>query len=121
VRCDRQKLTQVVVNLLRNALYATAPDGNVRVSAVARRDDVVLAVEDDGPGIPSDLRASLFQPFTSTKGQQGLGLGLYMARLIVVSHHGTIDLVDRARGTRFEVVIPAIVEGTPVSSGGPQG
>jgi signal transduction histidine kinase len=106
VRGDRQKLTQVVVNLVRNALHATRPDEAVRVAATARGEDVVMAVEDDGPGVPPEVRARLFQPFASTKGDEGLGLGLYMARLIVESHGGRLDLLDRPRGARFEVVIP---------------
>jgi signal transduction histidine kinase len=64
-------------------------------------------VEDDGPGVAPEVRARLFEPFASTKGDAGLGLGLYMARLITESHHGQLDLVDRPRGARFEVVLPA--------------
>jgi signal transduction histidine kinase len=107
VRGDRQKLTQVVVNLVRNALHATRNDEAVRVTASARDGGVVIAVEDDGPGVAADVRARLFEPFASTKGEAGLGLGLYMARLITESHHGQLDLVDRPRGARFEVVLPA--------------
>ncbi len=106
VRGDRQKLTQVVVNLVRNALHATRPEEAVRVAASRRGDDVVMAVEDEGPGVPPAVRERLFQPFASTKGDEGLGLGLYMARLIVESHGGRLDLLDRPRGARFEVVIP---------------
>lgn len=112
LRADRQKLTQVVVNLVRNALHATKPDEGVRVMALARDGEVQFVVEDDGPGIPPEVRARLFQPFASTKGDQGLGLGLYMARLIVVSHRGRIDLADRPRGTRFEVTLPPLADGS---------
>ncbi len=110
VRGDRQKLTQVVVNLVRNALHATSPGQKVRVTAERRGDDVVLAVEDEGPGVPPTVRERLFEPFTTTKGDQGYGLGLYMARLIVVSHRGRIELVERPRGARFEVMLPALPE-----------
>jgi signal transduction histidine kinase len=116
LNADRQKLTQVLVNLLRNALQATAPTDPVRVSATARGGEVSIAVEDEGPGVPADVRARLFQPFSSTKGDQGLGLGLYMARLIVVSHHGSIVLADKPRGARFEVHLPA-----PVAAPAPGG
>ncbi len=105
---DRQKLTQVLVNLVRNALHATKPGERVHVSAERRDGGVVFAVEDEGPGVAAEVRDRLFQPFTSTKGDQGFGLGLYMARLIVLSHRGQIGLADKARGARFEVVIPAI-------------
>jgi signal transduction histidine kinase len=53
------------------------------------------------------VRSRLFQPFVTGPGSEGLGMGLYMARLIVESHGGTIRLVDRPRGARFEMHIPA--------------
>lgn len=106
VRADPQKLTQVLVNLVRNALQASPRSEPVRVSAAARGGEVVIAVEDEGPGVPPDIRARLFQPFASGKGDRGLGLGLYMAQLIVVSHRGRVVLADKPRGARFEVAIP---------------
>jgi signal transduction histidine kinase len=108
VQADQQKLTQVLVNLVRNALQATPQGASVRVAARVRPDgEVVLAVEDEGPGVPLDLREKLFQPFASAKGEGGLGMGLYMARLIVEAHRGRIALVDPpGGGARFEVVLP---------------
>lgn len=115
---DRQKLTQVLVNLVRNALHATRPDQAVRVFARVRPSGgVVLAVEDDGPGVPPNIRTRLFEPFASAKGEDGLGLGLYMARLIVASHQGTIDLADTLGGARFEVTLPAATARTIKASG----
>ena len=67
-----------------------------------------IAVEDDGPGVAPDLRPLLFQPFAAGKDSPGIGMGLYMARLIVESHGGTIRLTDPpAGGSRFEIRIPA--------------
>jgi signal transduction histidine kinase len=105
---DRQKLTQVLVNLVRNALHATPDGAAVQVTARARsRDEVEFAIEDEGSGIAPEIRERLFQPFASTKGGEGLGMGLYMARLIVELHRGRIAALDRAQGgTRFEVVLP---------------
>ena len=110
LNADRQKLTQVLVNLVRNALHATETGAVVRITARATAEGAVeLAVEDEGPGVSPELRARLFQPFASDKGKDGLGMGLYMARLIVESHHGRIGLVDRPHGgARFEVVLPSI-------------
>lgn len=107
VRGDRQKLTQLLVNLVRNALHATEPNQQVWITAAARGGEVVLAVEDEGPGVPAEVRDRLFEPFASTKGDAGLGLGLYMARLIAISHRGRLELVERPRGARFEVTLPA--------------
>jgi signal transduction histidine kinase len=108
LQADRQKLTQVLVNLVRNALQATEDGAAVRVAARAMPGgQVELAVEDDGPGVAPEHREKLFQPFVSSKGEKGLGMGLYMAKLIVESHHGRIRLADRPKGARFEVVLPA--------------
>ncbi len=107
---DRQKLVQVMVNLLRNALQATEPGQTIRVDARSAGDTIVFAVEDEGAGIPEHLTRRVFDPFFSTKGEQGMGMGLYMARLIAESHGGTLRLVapeQMKRGTRFELVIPA--------------
>lgn len=108
---DRQKLVQVMVNLLRNALQATEVNQTIRVDARAGTNEtIVFAVEDEGAGIPEHLARRVFDPFFSTKGEQGMGMGLYMARLIAESHGGTLRLVapeHLKRGTRFELVIPA--------------
>lgn len=107
VQADHQKLTQVLVNLVRNALQATRERATVRVSARSHEGEVEFAVEDQGQGIAAAVRERLFQPFASSKGQEGLGLGLYMARLIVESHRGRIEVSDRpGGGARFQVVLP---------------
>jgi signal transduction histidine kinase len=107
LRVDRQKLTQVFVNLLRNAFHATENGAQVRMAVAARGDDVEFSVEDEGPGVPIELQETIFEPFVSSKGDQGLGLGLYMAKLIVESHRGRIRVRNRPEGgARFEVVLP---------------
>lgn len=108
---DQQKLTQVMVNLLRNALQAGSDHSRVRVEAHAESRKVHFAVEDEGPGVPPEVHSRLFLPFVSTKGPQGMGMGLYMARLIVESHHGEISCSNLPQGgARFEVVLPAASE-----------
>jgi signal transduction histidine kinase len=110
LRADRQKLVQVLVNLLRNALAASPDGAAVRVVASGRPGEVELAVEDEGAGVPPDRREKVFEPFVSGKGQEGLGLGLYMARLVVEQHRGRIRVTDRpgGPGARFEVILPAL-------------
>jgi len=104
VQGDQQKLIQVLVNLLRNAIQATEKSKRILVRAQRDAGDVVFAVEDEGPGVPSELRDKIFEPFVSTKGDKGMGMGLYMARLIVESHRGQIRCSNRpAGGARFEV------------------
>ena len=104
VNGDRQKLIQVLVNLVRNALQATERSRRVSIQASRDADDVVLAVEDEGPGVPRELQEKIFEPFVSTKGDRGMGMGLYMAKLIVESHRGRIRVSNRpSGGARFEV------------------
>ena len=109
LQADRLKLSQALVNLIQNAVQATGKDAPVRISARAVDGGAVeLAVEDDGPGVAPDLRPRLFQPFSAGKDSPGLGMGLYMARLIAESHGGSIRLVDPAGGgARFELLVPA--------------
>jgi signal transduction histidine kinase len=111
VNGDRQKLTQVLVNLVRNALQATAQWRNVTIEASRKNGTIIFAVEDEGPGVPRELRDSLFKPFVSSKGEGGMGMGLYMAKLIVDSHQGEIAVLDRPEGgARFEVRLAVATE-----------
>jgi len=88
-----ERLRHVLINLLVNAQEAVASvgGGQVRLSATAEQGQVVIAVEDDGPGIPERDREWVFEPFATTKGSgQGRGLGLTVARHIVTTHGGTL-------------------------------
>ena len=107
IAADRQKLVQVLVNLMRNAVQATQRGQTVTLEATQNLEgDVVFAVEDEGPGVAPDLREKLFSPFVSTKGSGGMGMGLYMARLVAESHQGRIECLERLGGSaRFELVI----------------
>ncbi len=111
---DRLKLSQALVNLVQNAVQATGKDSTVRILAgPAPGGGLELVVEDDGPGVPAELRPRLFQPFAAGKDSPGIGMGLYMARLIVESHGGTIRLADApSGGARFEIRIPASTAST---------
>jgi C4-dicarboxylate-specific signal transduction histidine kinase len=105
---DRQKLTQVLVNLVRNALQATAQWRRVAIGASRVNGHVVFSVEDEGPGVPPEMRETLFQPFATGK-VDGMGMGLYMSKLIIDSHQGEIILLDRPQGgSRFEVRLAAV-------------
>src|SRR5216683_449511 len=100
----RARKVEVLVNLVRNALQATERSRRISIQASRDADDVVLAVEDEGPGVPRELQEKIFEPFVSTKGDRGMGMGLYMAKLIVESHRGRIRVSNRpSGGARFEV------------------
>ena len=102
-----QQIVQVLTNLLRNA--AQAPEVNrIRVRAQQQEHELILWVEDDGPGIPSAHHHKVFDPFFTTKPVgQGSGLGLSMVHRIINDHGGTIGVFDSALGgAGFEITLP---------------
>jgi two-component system sensor kinase FixL len=108
LRGDRPKLVQVLINLVRNAMQATGDGGAVHVDAAPARGGVTISVVDDGPGVAPAIAARLFEPFASTKGDVGVGMGLYMARIVAASHGGTLEHVPSVeRGARFELWLPS--------------
>ncbi len=106
VQGDRGALEQVFVNLLVNAAEAVGRRGNVDLSAHSDGATVVIDVHDDGPGVPAELRAELFTPFTS--GSHRTGLGLAIAWSLVHEHGGSIVVRDPVEGGAcFTVTLPA--------------
>lgn len=103
VRADRIRLEQIFVNLIQNSLDALSgrSDGVIELAVRAQGDDVIVLVADNGPGLPPDLQATLFMPFSTGKGD-GLGLGLAIVRDIARAFGGDIALVD-GPGARFEL------------------
>jgi signal transduction histidine kinase len=110
VHADRERLHQVVVNLLDNAVRHGPADGTVTVSGFSDAGRLIIEVADEGPGIPREQRHRVFERFTrgdrSTGG--GTGLGLAIARWVVELHHGTISIVDAggSSGCRIRVSLP---------------
>lgn len=104
-RVDAAKLTQLMLNLIRNAIEAVAPGGHVAVELVPDDSVFRFIVQDDGPGMPEDVRGRIYEPFFSTK-EGGTGLGMSIVHSLVSLHGGTITLDTGPRGTRFTVRIP---------------
>lgn len=104
---DAAQLRQVLWNLARNACEAAASGGG-HVTLRGARDDrgVTLAVVDDGPGVPPDRLAHIFDPFYTTK-HKGTGLGLATSHAIVAEHGGTLDVESVPGRTTFTLRLPA--------------
>lgn len=112
VWADRQRIAQVLWNLLSNAKKFTPPGGSILVAARGRGDSVEIAVEDNGIGIPKDQQKRIFERFYQvedvlTRSVEGSGLGLSIVRDLVLSHGGVIDVKSEpGRGSRFSFTLP---------------
>ncbi|HYO56877.1 PAS domain-containing sensor histidine kinase [Archangium sp.] len=106
---DESRLGQLLDNLVGNAVQHSPPDTPVEVRLAGLADGITLTVRNEGPPVPLEERATLFEPFKRGKraSGDGLGLGLYIARQIVVAHGGRISVESGVgQGTRFIVWLP---------------
>jgi signal transduction histidine kinase len=108
ITADSGQLTQVLVNLVVNAIQAMPQGGRLTVRTLAGKGYASLIVEDTGVGMSEEVTKKIFTPFFTTKEvDQGTGLGLSVVHGIVTSHGGFIKVDSRpGRGTRFEVKLP---------------
>jgi PAS domain S-box-containing protein len=112
VTADGDRLVQVVVNLLSNALKFSPPGSTIDVSAQKAGDSIEVAVRDRGRGVPKEHQESIFERFSQVQtadGRRGIGtgLGLALCKAIVEAHHGTIGVdSDGTNGSRFWFRIP---------------
>ncbi len=108
----RDDLHRMVLNLIENAVKHTPPGTHIRVSTGTDNGDAVLIVEDDGPGVPPELRTRVFERFVrgGRDGARGSGLGLSIVHSVAESHGGSVTLESSAQdgGARFVVRIPAV-------------
>ena len=101
------EMNYVFMNLIDNALRAVGSSGRVEVRAARESDDFVFEVADSGPGVPEDRRRWIFEPFATTRSTDGTGLGLYIARKVVIDHGGDISVsTSSLGGALFRVRIP---------------
>lgn len=109
VTCDVERITQLVSNLVGNALTHGAVDEPIAVTATFAGGTFTLSVSNGGTPIPDEVLPTLFQPFTqSAEGQSanGLGLGLFIASEIAKAHGGSIEVSSSDEGTRFKLTMP---------------
>ena len=125
-RGDRDRLSQVVQNLVDNALKFTPRGGRVQVRVGGDGRMVHVDVEDSGVGVPQDALPRLFEPFfqvpTNTHAGLGSGLGLAIVKAVVDAHGGSVTVQSQEqRGTTFSVELPALGSGTALPPSSPLG
>lgn len=114
VNIDEQRIKQVLINLLSNALHHTPESGSITLSLAKERDDVLVSVQDTGSGIPADSLPYVFERFyrvdqgrTRAADGSGSGLGLAVAQAIVQAHGGNIGVNSSiGQGTTFWFSLP---------------
>jgi two-component system, sensor histidine kinase and response regulator len=109
VRCDRDRIQQVLSNLIGNAIKFTPERGKISLSAEGTSDEVTFIVADNGPGIAAEAIPRIFDRHWTGRGKAGAdtGLGLYIAKGIVEAHEGRIAVaIARGGGTEFSFMLP---------------
>lgn len=107
VKADPKRLVQVLVNLLSNAIKISSPGSEVIVEAIRQNDEVTIAIVDSGKGIEPQVMDKLFQRFSTTGENAGVGLGLYISKFLVDVQGGTIGVTSKpSQGSRFWVKLP---------------
>ena len=113
-RFDEGRLARVVHNLARNAIEAMGASGGV-LTLGARMDaqDLLIFVQDTGPGIPAAIEGQLFQSFVTMGKAGGTGLGLAIVKKIVEEHGGSVSVKSSAAGATFEIRLPQVSADKP--------
>jgi two-component system NtrC family sensor kinase len=110
IQANPGKLNQVFSNLIMNALQAMAHDGRLVIETSAGDRYAEIRITDNGPGIPDEIKQTIFEPFHTTKPMgEGTGLGLSICHAIIVdNHNGQISARDAnpGPGTTFEILLP---------------
>ena len=113
VDIDRDEMARAISNLVSNAVAYGGKDGRVRITAVDQGPNVVIAVEDDGPGVPAAMRGRVFDRFARLESSRssesgGSGLGLAIVKAVVESQGGTVGCsASSLGGARFTITLPA--------------
>jgi PAS domain S-box-containing protein len=120
INADSDRFIQVLTNLLSNAAKFSPAGGEIEVRASVEGDQIRVTVADDGPGIPDDHFARIFDRFTQvdasdTRAKGGTGLGLAISKAIVLAHGGTIGVSNRPEGGAcFEIVLSRVMASSEV-------
>jgi signal transduction histidine kinase len=113
VLASAAELREALTNLIFNAVDAMPEGGEIKISTQSDGDDVMLLVSDSGIGMTDEERERCLEPFFSTKGARGTGLGLAVVYGIIHRHGGTIDIIsEKFKGTTFRIRLPSTTADT---------
>jgi PAS domain S-box-containing protein len=107
VKCERNQIKQVFINILKNAIEAVPNNGRIYIKVTQLKNDSVrIRFIDNGPGIPNNLISRLGEPFYTTK-ENGTGLGLMVSYKIIKDHRGSINIKSEMnKGTTVDIILP---------------
>ncbi|HVJ49497.1 two-component system sensor histidine kinase NtrB [Desulfitobacterium sp.] len=105
---DEEQLLQALLSIIQNAIDASPVESEIRITLSGQENVLELSVEDQGKGIPKNMRDRVFDPFFTTR-KDGSGLGLTIAKRIILAHHGELKFMDppQAKGTFILLRLPA--------------
>ena len=105
------EIVQVLINIINNAtdvlIEREIDKREVWINVDSSDEEITISVEDNAGGIESDIIEKIFEPYFSSKSENGTGLGLYMSKMIIDTHvNGSLNVINSSRGARFTIVIP---------------
>lgn len=107
VKCDIDRLSRAIANLVKNSVETSTNGDFITVKSYQEEEITVFSVKDSGPGIPENIRNTIFEPFSTANKRKGTGLGLFIVKSIVTAHNGTITFETGSSGTEFFIKIPS--------------
>jgi C4-dicarboxylate-specific signal transduction histidine kinase len=121
IKVYTNELIQVLLNILNNAIDAyeksACENRYIAIKTVVENENLLLFIEDEAGGIKEEIITKLFEPYFSTKGKNGTGLGLYMSQMIIEKQfNGEIKVQSSAENTTFTIVLPNVVRSLEHSS-----
>ena len=106
VECDQDQITQVILNLVLNAIQILPENGQITIETRGDEDELTIRIKDNGPGIPVEDRSRVFEPFVTGR-DGGLGLGLAIVNEIIQMHNGSIYIESApSGGAQFSIRLP---------------
>jgi signal transduction histidine kinase len=111
IELNSSKFTQVIINIIKNAIdefkSKHIQNPTISIDIELLNNVYIISIQDNAGGIPPQILDTIFEPYVSTKGKNGTGLGMYMSKLLVESHlGGTIDVINQNGGALFSLQLP---------------